>query len=153
MVSFLKTDAGHVDFIGLVRLLDAELKIRDGEDHAFYDQYNKIHNIKHALVAYSGTTAVACGALKAYEPGTAELKRMFVRPEFRRKGIAQRLLGELEGWAQALHYKSLILETGQAQPEAIALYTHSGYELIPNYGQYAGVENSVCMKKILQARE
>jgi putative acetyltransferase len=72
---------------------------------------------------------------------------MFVEPASRGKGIAQQVLAELELWAKELHYTACILETGKKQPEAVALYTKSGYTIIPNYGQYLNVENSVCMKK------
>lgn len=78
-----------------------------------------------------------------------EVKRMFVHPSHRGKGTAQAVLAELERWAKDLHYPSCVLETGKRQPEAIGLYQKSGYALIPNYGQYIGVENSVCMQKQL----
>jgi len=77
----------------------------------------------------------------------AEIKRMFVRPERRGRGIARSILSELETWAGELGFLECILETGLKQPEAIELYRKSGYETIPNYGQYEGVENSVCMRK------
>ncbi|MCJ8165055.1 GNAT family N-acetyltransferase [Pontibacter sp. E15-1] len=128
--------------------MDIDLSIRDGEDHAFYAQFNKIDSIRNAVVAYVDGIAVGCGAFKQYAADIAEVKRMYVRPEFRGQGIAGDVLRELEAWAQASGYKKLVLETGQAQPEAIRLYTKSGYNVIPNYGQYAGVENSVCMQKI-----
>ncbi|MEO6589269.1 MAG: GNAT family N-acetyltransferase, partial [Pyrinomonadaceae bacterium] len=60
-----------------------------------------------------------------------------------------KILAELENWAKELNFSECILETGLKQPEAIRLYQKSGYETILNYGQYAGVENSVCMKKVL----
>ena len=101
------------------------------------------------VVAYQDGYAVGCGAIKEYQNGVGEVKRMFVRPEFRGKGIAGKVLKELETWAYELGFGSLILETGQAQPEAIALYLKSGYKVIPNYGQYENVANSVCMKKEL----
>lgn len=74
---------------------------------------------------------------------------MFVRPELRGRGIAGEILKELEIWANELNFSECILETGIKQPEAIALYRKSGYETIPNYGQYIGVENTVCMKKAI----
>jgi GNAT superfamily N-acetyltransferase len=77
---------------------------------------------------------------------------MFVRPGFRGQGIAGSILRELEAWARELELESLILETGKAQPEAIRLYTKSGYEIIPNYGQYENVANSVCMQKATGSR-
>jgi putative acetyltransferase len=70
-----------------------------------------------------------------------------VKPEHRKKGMAAAVLKELELWAAQENFTHCILETGKRQPEAIALYKKQGYALIPNYGQYANVENSVCMKK------
>ena len=94
---FLKrTDAKNPDFVALVRLLDAELAVRDGEDHAFYNQFNKITLIRHAVVAYLDDRAVGCGALKPLEADVMEVKRMFVLPEFRGRGIASQVLSELE---------------------------------------------------------
>lgn len=145
----IRTNSEHPDFRYLVSLLDKDLAIRDGEDHTFYDQFNKIDSIKHAVVAYLDDIPVGCGAIKQYEDGVAELKRMYVKEDYRRKGIASAVLKELEEWAKELSYSSLILETGKAQPEAIALYQGKAFSIIPNYGQYAGVDNSVCMKKAI----
>lgn len=149
-IEILRTDSENPDFRELVKLLDAELAIRDGAEHSFYAQYNKIDKIRETIVAFDNERAVGCGAFKEYEPTVAEIKRMYVRTENRGKGIAGQILSELETWAKELNFKEAILETGLKQPEAIALYKKSGYEIIPNYGQYAGVENSVCMRKILE---
>lgn len=150
MISIVRTSSESADFVGLVRHLDMELAERDGKDHSFYAQFNKIDMIKHVVVAYEDDQPVACGAIKEYEPGTMEVKRMFTLPASRGKGIAARVLSELENWAAELNYTKCVLETGKKQPEAIRLYEKSGYKLIPNYGQYAGVENSVCFEKILK---
>lgn len=128
-------------------MLDADLKLRDGEEHAFYSQFNKIDKIKNAVVYYANDQPVGCGAFKEYDTTTVEIKRMFVQPEFRGKGIAGTILKELEHWAAEINYSLAILETGKRQPEAIALYQKAGYTIIPNFGQYENVENSVCMKK------
>ena len=74
---------------------------------------------------------------------------MFVPVAFRGSGIATKVLMELEKWAAEMSYKKCILETGKKQPEAIGLYRKNGYMLISNYGQYAGVENSLCFEKII----
>ena len=150
MISIVRTNSGNTDFIELVRHLDIDLAERDEKDHSFYAQFNKIAAIKHVIVAYDDGQPVACGAIKEYEPGTMEVKRMFTLPASRGKGIAARVLSELENWASELKYAKCVLETGKKQPEAIRLYEKSGYKLIPNYGQYAGVENSVCFEKILK---
>lgn len=149
MIKLIRTDSSNKDFNELVYLLDKELKIRDGDDHSFYAQYNKIDKIKNVVVVYEDDNAVGCGAIKEYEPGTMELKRMFVKDEYRSKGVATFVLLELEKWTQELGCTKCILETGIKQPEAIRLYTKNNYSVIPNYGQYAGVDNSVCMEKIL----
>ena len=149
MVTLSRTDSKHIDFITLVQKLDQELAKRDGEDHAFYDQFNKIDHIRYALVAYDGDTAVACGAIKEFTHGIMEIKRMYTLPDYRGKGMATKILIGLEKWALELSYEKCVLETGKKQPEAIALYKKNRYESIPNYGQYAGVENSVCFEKYL----
>ena len=147
MYTFNRTDSSDGDFKKLVVLLDEELAKRDGEEHAFYDQFNKIENIKNVIVAYTEQQPVAAGAFKEFSPEAVEIKRMFVRPAFRGRGIAFQILQELENWASGLGYSYCVLETGKKQPEAIALYKKSGYEVIPNYGQYENVSNSVCMQK------
>ena len=149
MIKLIRTDSSDKDFIELVYLLDKELQIRDGDDHSFYAQYNKIDKIKNVVVLYEDDIAVGCGAIKEYESGTMELKRMFVKDEQRSKGIATLVLLELEKWIQELGYSKCILETGIKQPEAIRLYTKNNYSVIPNYVQYAGVDNSVCMEKVM----
>ena len=149
MIKLLQTNSTNVDFIELVRQLDADLAIRDGDDHAFYDQFNKIDAIKYAIVAYQDGQAVGCGAIKEYDADSVEVKRMYVPLELRGKGIATVILTALESWASELGYKACILETGKGQPEAIRLYQKNGYDITENYGQYAGVDNSVCFKKML----
>jgi len=133
----------------LVKELDSDLKIRDGEEHVFYAQFNKTDKINYVVVAYEEDIPVGCGALKEYSTDIMEVKRMFVRIDKRGKGIASRMLHELEIWSKELGYKKCVLETGNKQPEAIRLYEKNQYAIIPNYGQYKGVENSVCFEKEL----
>ncbi len=149
MFTLTRTTSEDTAFRELVKLLDADLAIRDGKDHSFFAQYNKLDSIKQCVVAVSANEPVACGAIKKYDEETMEVKRMFVIPEFRRKGFARLVLSEVEKWAKELGYSYAILETGKRQPEAISLYQSCGYVVIPNYGQYENVETSVCMKKKL----
>jgi GNAT superfamily N-acetyltransferase len=149
MLHLIRTTSENPAFRTLVQLLDQDLAERDGVEHGFYAQYNKIDLIRHAVVAYQHNQPVGCGAFKEFEPGTVEIKRMYVRPECRQQGVARAVLGELETWAAELGYPTAVLETGKRQPEAIALYQRSGYDFTPNYGQYVGVENSVCLRKEL----
>jgi len=149
-MKLIRTDSTNKDFIELVEQLDADLAIRDGDDHPFYDQFNKIDSIKYVIVVYDeNKRAVGCGAIKQFEPNVMEVKRMYVPLEQRGKGIAIEMLKELEVWAMELGNSRCILETGIKQPEAISLYKKSGYRFIDNYGQYDGVENSVCFEKLL----
>lgn len=144
-----RTNETSREFLALVESLDQELAVRDGAEHGFYAQFNKPVGLGGVVVAFLGETPVGCGAFKKYDDDTAEIKRMFVSPEARGKGVGGAILAELEQWAQDLGYSRCVLETGLKQPEAISLYTREGYSIIPNYGQYAGVENSVCMEKLL----
>jgi putative acetyltransferase len=148
-ITIIRTDSDNVHFKALINLLDAELENRYGDEQRFFSQFNSVVTVKHVAIALSGDEPVGCGAIKEYEPGTTEVKRMFVMPEFRGKGIAALLLTELEKWAKELGYVHTILQTGMAQPEAVALYTKQGYHGIENYGQYTGTHNSICMKKTL----
>jgi putative acetyltransferase len=149
MFHLVRTTSENPDFRTLVQLLDQDLAARDGAEHGYYAQYNTIAQLNHVVVAYLGGEAVGCGAFKPFEVDAVEIKRMFVQPAHRGQGVAQAVLAELEKWASELSYVSGVLETGKRQPEAIRLYERSGYGHIPNYGQYVGIENSVCMQKDL----
>lgn len=148
-MAIIRTDSANADFHVLISELDKYLAVTDGDEHGFYDQFNKVDSIKHVIVAYDGQTPVGCGAIKPLSDDTMEIKRMYVLPEYRGNGIAGKLLAELEAWAYELGYNNCMLETGKRQPEAIRLYLKSGYSPVPNYGQYIGMDNSVCFKKEL----
>ena len=147
MITFIRTNSDNRDFIELVKLLDADLARRDGNVHSFYAQFNKIDNIKYVVLAYEDGKPLGCGAMKEYGPNIMEIKRIYVPSGSRTKGIATNILSELERWVGELLCTTCVLETGKRQPEAIALYRKNGYTLIPNYRQYAGVENSLCFEK------
>jgi GNAT superfamily N-acetyltransferase len=149
ITTVLRTDSSNDDFQTLVTFLDAELQVRDGEEHPFYAQFNKLTNIKHVLLAYADNHAVGCGAFRSFTTETVEIKRMYVRPEYRGRGIASFVLTGLEAWARESGYSGCVLETGYNQPEAIALYKKSGYQVIPNYGPYDKIANSICFGKVL----
>lgn len=151
-LTLIRTDSDNTDFRQLVALLDQDLAVRDGNDHAFYAQFNKVDAIKEVVVAYQNSLPVACGAIIPFSDTEAEVKRMFVHPDYRKQGIAAKIVTELENWANELGFTATVLETGKKQPEAIALYQKIGYRITPNYGQYIGVDNSVCMIKALNAQ-
>lgn len=149
MIKVMRTNSGHSDFVALVNMLNADLAIRDGDEHSFYSQFNKIDQIRYVIVAYDDDVPVGCGAIKQFGSDAMEIKRMFVSPTARNRGVASSILAALELWAKELSCKRCVLETGRRQPEAIALYKKNGYRSIPNYGQYAGVENSLCFEKAI----
>ncbi len=149
MLTLVRTNSDNSDFRLLVKLLDADLRVRDGADHAFYAPFNKIDTINHIIVAYDNGEAVGCGATKIFFPNIMEIKRMYIKESYRGLGIATQILNALEVWALELKYEFCVLETSKNLPEAIALYKKSGYMVINNYGQYVGVENSICFEKHL----
>ena len=123
MIKIVRTSSENKDFIDLVKLLDADLAERDGDDHAFYHQFNKIDVIKHVVVLYDNQKPIGCGAIKEFDVTAMEVKRMYTIPEGRGKGIATKILLELEKWTEELSYEKCVLETGKRQQEAIQLYT------------------------------
>lgn len=149
MIEIKRTDSDNPDFIALVKELDAYLKVIDGDDHEFYNQYNNINFLKHTVVLYKNQKPIACGSFKAFNDNSVEIKRMYTKPQERGKGMAEQTLNVLENWAKELGYKTCILETGKGQIEAVQFYKKNNYKIISNYLQYEGVENSVCFEKII----
>ncbi|MDP4147458.1 MAG: GNAT family N-acetyltransferase [Bacillota bacterium] len=148
-IELLKTDSGNIDFINLIKLLDQELDERYGELQRKYDQHNRVDFIGDVVVIYKNKVPAACGAFKEHNENTIELKRIFVSKEYRQQGFAKLIVKELENTAMGRGYKYAVLQTAIKQPEAINLYKKCGYEVIENYGPYAGDTNSVCMRKKL----
>ena len=147
MCTIKRTNSDNLDFQALILELDKDLAIKNGETNDFFAQYNKIDLIQNVVVAYEGEKAVGCGAMKKYENGVMEIKRMFVPIEKRGKGIAGKILTELQVWAKELGYRKCVLETGDKMIEAIGLYNKSNFKIIPNYGQYANIKSSICFEK------
>jgi GNAT superfamily N-acetyltransferase len=156
-MKIVRTNSENKDFINLVKELDAYLKVTDGDEHDFYNQFNNIDVLKNVVVIYVDTEinsaqvkiAAGCGAIKKFNELSMEVKRMYVAPEYRGKQVAQKILKELEVWAKELGYKSCVLETGNRQIEAVKFYHKCNYNVIENYGQYRGMENSICFEKKL----
>ncbi|WP_428328148.1 GNAT family N-acetyltransferase [Mucilaginibacter sp.] len=148
-LTLIRTDSENVDFIALVALLDKDLLDRNGDQQDFYGQFNKLDQIKNVVLAYIGNIPAGCGAFKQYDTHTLEIKRMFVADAYRGRGVAKAIINELETWARELNYNTSVLETSKAQLEAIGLYLKHGFEITENYGQYKGIENSLCMRKAI----
>jgi putative acetyltransferase len=148
--TILRTTSEHADFRKLIQALDEDLYQRNGEAQLKYRQYNHVDQINHVVLVYFNDKPVGCGAFKKFDSETVEIKRMFVFPEMRGKQLAAKLLSELETWAVEEGYSKAVLETGHKQVEAIRLYSVAGYSLTENYGQYVGMEESICYGKELK---
>jgi len=145
-----RTDSTDPDFRFLITLLDKELNERYGElMQSTYDRHNHIIDIDTVVIAYSNGMPAGCACFKKYDDTSAEIKRMFVKATERGQGIAYKILSELELWAKKKGFRYTILETGDKQHEAIALYQKLGYAITENYGQYSDLTTSICMGKEL----
>lgn len=145
-----RTDSSSLDFQTLVKHLDSTLAEHNGAEDAFFAQFNTIDKIKNCIVIYIDEVPAACGAFKELSEDTVEIKRMFTNPEFRKRGLGSSVVKELETWAKDLGYKKAVLETSKDLTNAISVYEKSGFQRIPNYGQYIGIDNSVCFEKELK---
>lgn len=148
-MNFVYTNGTNRDFISLCRLLDENLnEMLGGEEHQEqYAKYNTLGNIHDVVLIYDGEFPIACAGFKHYQAGTAEVKRVFLRKEYRGRGISKQLLFALEEKAKEKGYTSLVLETGRDLKSAMGLYRGIGFQIIENYGQYRDMEESVCMRK------
>ena len=149
MKRIIRTDNNNLDFQALITELDAYLKITDGEDHEFYNQFNSLKKINNVVVAFQNEQAIGCGAFRKFDANTVEIKRMYVKVTYRGSGVANTVLSSLEQWASEEGFTKCVLETGNRQIDAIKFYKKSGYRSIPNYGQYAQVEDSNCFEKLI----
>jgi len=145
-ISVLRESPNSPDALELMAELDKELLAR-------YPAAS-IHGMEPAeadafVIARLNGGAVGCAGLRAISEEAVEIKRMFVKAEYRGKGIAREILKELETSAIELGYKRIQLETGDRQPEAMALYESANYNPIPRFGEYGNDPHSRCYEKIL----
>lgn len=143
------TDGKHADFIMLVHLLDEYLQTMNKELMGLFTPYNTLEEIYDVVLLYDGTLPVACGGFKRYAADTVEIKRIFVREEYRKQGLAREVVHNLEHIARYKGYSYAIVETGVSMEPARGLYQNLGYQVILNYPPYVGNDHSVCMKKEL----
>lgn len=149
MYTISRTNKDNPDFKELISELDVYLNGQYGERQSQYDAFNGIDTLDAVVIASEGETPIGCGAYKKFDDKSVELKRMFVKPDFRTSGVGSLLLTELENWAVEDGYESCVLETGDNQPEAIQFYKKHNYAVIPNYPPYDKISTSICMKKEL----
>lgn len=151
-MEFHRTNCKDEDFIENCRLLDMDLERRVGKviERGKYQKYNRLDEIKQAIVVYEDGKAIGGGAIRRYDDETVELKRVFVHMEYQGQGIGSRLVLLLLEWAAELGYRRMILETGELLAESCAVYKKLGFQVIPNYGPYVNMPESLCMGKDLQ---
>ena len=144
-----RTDGNDSDLIALVSQSDAFYRQMFGKAMDYFDQFNTIDTIEHAVVIYQNDVPVACGCIRQHDATAAEIKRMHVLPSHRNAGLAAEVLAALEGWAKELGFASTVLETSKALVPAVHLYQKHGYRTTEKWGPYVDVEMSVCMRKDL----
>ena len=150
-MEILFTDGNDERFVGLCYELDEYLNdIVGGEKQRIqYVRYNTLEHIHDVALIIENGSAVACGGFKEYEPGTAEVKRVFTKDCYRNRGYGRAIIKALEKRALKKGYTKLILETGALLKEAMSLYSDMGFYRTPNYGQYSNMPESICMEKKL----
>jgi putative acetyltransferase len=151
-VSIVREDILSAVAQDLIRSLNAELSGRYPEEGAthFRLQADEVAEGRGAfLVAYLGATPVGCGAVRAIGEAVGEIKRMYVSPAVRGRGVGLAVLDALEAEARRLGMRRLVLETGVRQHEALALYRRFGYSSIPAFGEYLDSPLSVCLGRDL----
>ena len=152
VIDIRREDLTSVTAQALIGDLNAELRKRYPEDGVSYFRLDaeEVRPGRGAfLVAYVDGVPAGCGAVRSIENGAAEIKRMYVTPQFRQRGIARRVLEALEQEARNLGIRRVLLETGPRQPEAIALYQQTGYVPTQPFGEYQPSPLNVFFEKRL----
>jgi len=150
MTTYKRSSVSHPDFQRLIIDLDKEFWVRYPDTQQNFVPFNYVDESARVIVAYEDTLAIGCGCFRPMkEKSTLEIKRMYVVPFFRNRGVGRVILQKLEQWAVEQGFVTAKLETGIKQPEAIAAYEKSGYVLIPNFEPYVNVAESICMMKRL----
>lgn len=145
----LRTDSRNEEFIKLIEMLDENLARVNGEEQNFFTKFNSISEIRHVVLLFRDGEAIACGAFKYYKDRVCEIKRVFVKAQYRSKGYGSEILLELEKWAKEEGYREAILETSKKQLSAQRLYLKKNFEIRDNYGVYSNIDDSVCFTKTL----
>ncbi len=137
------------EFIRLADELDKELLDKNGAIQDQYNKYNKLAGIKDIIIAYDNLDPIGCASIKKYEEDVYEIKRVYVKKEYRKVGVGRIMMEKIEEIAKEKKIKVLVLETSKTFIPAISLYKSLLYFVTDNYGQYKGMEYSVCMKKVI----
>lgn len=148
-LEFKDADGSDPDFALLCGRLDRKLdEIVGGKfQRSQYEQYNHRDNIHDVILVYREGEPVACGGFKMYDEEHAELKRIFVEGTCQGIGLGAEIVRRLEAKAKIVGYRWCILETGEPLQAACHVYKRAGYKVIPNYGQYVNMPDSICMER------
>ena len=150
-ITYEWTDGGNEDFKKFYLLTEEYYsKIVGGKDNRLgFMPYNLSDSIGDVIIAYDSGKAVACAGLKGYSRSDAEIKRVWVQPEYRGKGIATKLMVAVEEKARCMGFERAILQTREIMTDAVALYEKLGYSRIENYPPYDKLDGAVCFAKRL----
>ena len=143
----------HPDSAALRAAQRAEIDARYGRADTEPGPAPSTADITVFYVAYRDGEPVGCAGIRQLDGQHGEIKRMFVAPRSRGTGVSTALLGALENFARTAGWERLVLETGDAQPDAVRFYEREGYTRIPNFGYYAEAEDSLCYEKVLFATD
>ena len=150
MVRWIITDRNDTDFNALCQRLNEELVRKlSGSADPISSRANATDDFGSVLLGKDGKVPVACAALRPFSEDTVELKRMFVSPKWRRKGLGKAILQKCEEMARQENYRYIVLETNILLPDARSLYEKAGYARIDSYGPYAFLKETLCMGKAL----
>lgn len=146
-MDFQTVSIDNKDLNYLIAKLDAFFDEEWGEIAKCYQSFHQLSKMAYALVCYDENQPVGCGCFKIMDKQTFEIKRMYVEPACRNRGVASELLHLLEREAFQQGYGISVLETGKAMNGAVAFYEKQGYKIVENYGDFVGDEICVCMRK------
>lgn len=146
-ISLQQVGPDHKDFIHLCSELDSFLDIAIGGEskREKYKKFNYLDTMDYVIIAYNQAEAAGCAALRKYSDSDVEIKRVFVRENYRGQNIGGLLLEQLISHAKKSGYKRIILETGSFLQDSLRLYFRYGFEQIENYGAYQNMKESLCM--------
>ena len=151
-ITYQWTDGSHPAFRHFYAVTEAYYSriVGGKENRAGFVPFNASAEIPYVLLAYANGQPVACAGLKRYSDADAEVKRLWVEPEYRGQHIASALMDQIEEKARDLSFRRVVLQTRPIMPDAVALYTKRGYALIPNYPPYDKLAGAVCYAKNLK---
>ncbi|WP_207420604.1 GNAT family N-acetyltransferase [Desertivirga brevis] len=146
---FYRTNGEDTKFKDLINELDENLQAIYSNEGYKFDIDLSVTGLDTVVLAAIGGITIGGGCFKVIDQKTAEVKRVFVSPYFRGLNVGSGIMQEIIDWAKELHFKELVLETGELQHQALQLFKKYGFEKINNFGPYIGVKGSICMGRRL----